>query len=58
MITSSIVLQVDAGALDGGANRDGAKLRRGERREAAEEFADRRAGGRNDDRPGAMYPSL
>ena len=42
-------LRVDAGALDRGANGDRAELRRGERREAAEELADRRAGSRNDD---------
>ena len=56
MITSSIAC-VDAGALDRRANRDGAKLRRGQRREAAEKPADRRAGSRNDDTAAGMYPS-
>ena len=55
MITSSIVVAVDAGALDGGADGDGAELGRGQRREAAEELADRRAGGGDDDRlPGCI----
>src|SRR6185312_12406825 len=43
-------LRIDAGAFDGGTNGDRAELRRGERRQAAEELTDRRAGRRYDDR--------
>ena len=59
MITSSIVADVDAGARDRGADGDrrpapGAR----QRREAAEEAADRRARSRNDYRSASAEPSM
>ena len=47
--TSSDGVAGDAGALDRGLDRDAAELVRGERAEIAEQAADRRARGGNDD---------